>query len=663
MADDLTRNARAAVPEGPATRPTAPLPPDQAAAYDASPEGRATKAQVLKEGRGYFQGSPNTAPTGAAPAGAAPAGAAPTPAGSKWFGSADGWKNFARGPADSPHKTLRMTAPSAPTGLAKAGGAVQGLAGAYNAYEGLQEGDAWKTGVGAADAAAGAALFTPAAPVAGAYLGLRGAWDMGKAAGGAINDNLSEKARDVIGGTINQIGLNTGLWGEDDSAKLMADAQARLAKPADTPRTTAPGAAPDPRNPYADANAAKIAASDAQNKAAAAQDKAAPAAPAGYTSDVTRNGNEYSGTNVRGDISVNGRPPGGGAVSAQNMAAADALASRSGGAADVSGGQGGMALPQAPTVRHSGNDWNARNTLRNAEVSASSITNTRRWGGKGAENSPDVQAYTAMLGNDLALQRAEPGMQLETLRSNNSLRGQKLTADASRYVSDNSLRGTMYSTDATLGAKRMEMQQRLQQQATMGKLWEMSQGKPEVFRGLAMQAGLTDAAKLGGDMAAADQTRTLKNVEDARDTFKDLFQTPGGEIDKNAEANANVMAAKIVPGWENMSAEQRAANRTKVVDAVKLVQGMNATKDTGWLQKIGLDSPNGAYSQLPELVSKDGKRAQVGEVGWWEGMTTPNVGRGDTVITLPNGTKRYLRGQLEESQAALLEQNGAQRQR
>lgn len=388
---------------------------------------------------------------------------------------------------------------------------------------------------------------------------------------------------------------------------------------------------------------------------------AAVATPA--VGNVTRVGNEYSGTNVRGDISVNGRPPGGGAISAQNMAAADALVSRNGGMADVSGGQGGMALPQAPTVRHSGNDWNARNTLRNAEVSASSITNTRRWGGKGAENSPAVQAYKAMLDNDLALQRTEPGVQLETLRSNNGLRGQKLAADASRYGSDNSLRGTMYSADSQLGAKRMEMERSLRQQATMGKLWEMSQGKPEVFRGLAMQAGLTDAAKLGGDMAAADQTRTLKNVEDARDTFKDLFTTPDGKIDKNAEANAHVIATKVVPGWENMSAAERAANRTKVIDAVKLVQGMNSAKDTNWAQKFGLSNPNGAYSQLPELVDKNGKQAQVGDVDWWEGMTTPNVSRGDTVITLPNGTKRYYPGQLEESQAALLEQNGAQRQR
>ncbi len=389
---------------------------------------------------------------------------------------------------------------------------------------------------------------------------------------------------------------------------------------------------------------------------------AAAATPA--VGNVTRVGNEYSGMNVRGDITINGAAPRvGGAISAQNMAAADALASRggSGGAADVSGGQGGMALPQAPTVRHSGNDWQVRNTLRNAEVSASSITNTRRWGGKGAENSPDVQAYTAMLGNDLALQRTEPGVQLETLRSNNGLRGQKLAADASRYGSDNSLRGTMYSADSQLGAKRMEMERSLRQQQLMGGIYQAAGGDPAKAAKLAAGYGLD--GKSFQDMAAADQTRTMKNAEDARDTFKDLFLTPDGKIDKNAEANAHLMAAKVVPGWENMSAAERAANRTKVIDAVKLVQGMNSAKDTNWAQKFGLSNPNGAYSQLPELVDKNGKQAQVGDVDWWEGMTTPNVSRGDTVITLPNGTKRYYPGQLEESQAALLEQNGAQRQR
>lgn len=635
MADDLARNARAAAP----VPPPGPANPGMA-----NPQAQAAYDEMARA---------------KAPPTVEPAAPKPPGAGSKWFGSADDWKNLAKGPADSPHKTLRMTAPSAPTGLAKAGGAVQGLAGAYNAYEGLQEGDAWKAGVGTADAVAGAALFTPAAPVAGAYLGLRGAWDAGKAAGSALYSNLSEKAQDVVGGTLNQIGLNTGLWGEDDSAKLMADAQARLAKPADTPRTTAPGAAPDPRNPYADANAAKIAAADAQNKAA----PAAPAAPPGYTNNVTRVGNEYSGTNVRGDISVNGRPPGGGAISAQNMAAADNLAASN----DITPRLRAQAQYDAEVANAQRiNDMQQRMNgagskaamldLRSPEYLAArnaSVTSTISRDGRPRLRS-EVEAETART-------KMAQDAQIAQMQNQTTQRGQELNADASRYSSDNSLRGTMYSTDATLGAKRMEMERSLRQQQLMGGIYQAAGGDPAKAAKLAASYGLD--GKSFQDMAAADQTRAMKNVEDARDTFKDLFTTPDGKIDKNAEANAHVMAAKIVPGWENMSAEQRAANRTKVVDAVKLVQGMNATKDTGWLQKIGLDSPNGAYSQLPELVSKDGKRAQVGEVGWWEGVTTPNVSRGDTVITLPNGTKRYLRGQLEESQAALLEQNGAQRQR
>ena len=443
----------------------------------------------------------------------------------------------------------------------------------------------------------------------------------------------------------------------------MADAQARAGQSADTLRKTAP-AAPDLRNPYADANAAKIAASDAQN-AAAGQ----PRTPGqNDVRRIDRPGQSPLFTNVADDapyIGNNALMARGNGPNAQNMAAMDNLAA-SGDItprlraqaqydAEVANAQRINAMQQRLYGAGSNAAMLDLRSPENLAARNASVTSTISRDGRPRLRS-EVEAETAR--TKMALDAQSAKMQNQTTQ-----RGQDINAETSRYSSDSSLRGTMYSSDSQLGAKRTEMERSLRQQATMGKLWEMSQGKPEVFRNLAMQAGLTDAAKLGGDMAAADQTRTLKNVEDARDTFKDLFTTPDDKTDKNAEANAHVMAAKIVPGWENMSAEQRAANRTKVVDAVKLVQGMNATKDTGWLQKIGLGNPNGAYSQLPELVSKDGKRAQVGDVGWWEGMTTPNVSRGDTVITLPNGTKRYLRGQQEESQAALLEQNGAQRQR
>ena len=104
---------------------------------------------------------------------------------------------------------------------------------------------------------------------------------------------------------------------------------------------------------------------------------------------------------------------------AQNMAAGESLAARS--QQESMAQQSAGLQPQgvtAPTVRHSGNDWAARNALRNAEVSASSIMNTRQWGGRGAENNPSVLAYQAMLKNDLALQGAQPGVDVAAMREN-----------------------------------------------------------------------------------------------------------------------------------------------------------------------------------------------------------------------------------------------------
>ena len=106
-----------------------------------------------------------------------------------------------------------------------------------------------------------------------------------------------------------------------------------------------------------------------------------------------------------------------GQPNAQNMAAADALVARQTPAGFQPAGSQPAGV-QAPVVRNSTNDWAARKALANAETAASSITNTRRWGGKGAENSPDVQAYQAMLRNDLALQQAQPNMEQAAMREN-----------------------------------------------------------------------------------------------------------------------------------------------------------------------------------------------------------------------------------------------------
>lgn len=745
MADDLVRNARqpldpsrsfaapnTGLPPGPGSAiprtfnaPTGGLPPGMSSNLAGGPAAAAAEAAhgervnpTLKPNNPAFHGDGRYGAPGAAPAapGAAPAAAAPSTA-SKLFGSADDWKNALKGPADSPHKTLRMTVPEAPGKFAKGLGVLQGAMGAKNAYDGIQEGDNWKAGVGAADAVAGAALFTPAAPAAGAYLGLRGAWDGAKMAGAAISDRLSEGAKDAIGGTVNQIGLNTGLWGTDDSAKMQLDAEQRLRGPAQSSApAAAPSARPDPRNPYADANARKIAESDAKNAAGApapggydpnqsrpdlgygpigdrtklTNEQAAIMNPAGRVT-MTRgaNGNmEFSGGNVSGQVSYNdadgkayaggGLPlPGGGSQGFSNFdvapAGADVAMGPGGYAFATSGsglrGQGGSAggagsgytsdgidvrglrgpqadqyaaeVRQARAINqasqrgalHSGNDWESRNTLRNLEFDAS----TKLGGRKIYQN--------AVAMDQLKRAGADPGSVART------------TADASRYDSDNSLRGQMYTADAQRGGKQAETQQKLREQQLMGALWKAADGNPAVFQNLAMRYGLADAAKQGGDMVGAQQTRAKANSEDAQSTFKGLFTDKDNKRDEHAEAQAHQLASQIVPGWENMGIEQRNANRAKVVDATRAVQGMNSLRNNGWLQAAGWDKPTPEYSQLPDL---DG--ATVSDVGFLEGAARKAVGKNDIKIALRNGENRFIpAGTLSEAQLRMLQDNGATR--
>lgn len=86
---------------------------------------------------------------------------------------------------------------------------------------------------------------------------------------------------------------------------------------------------------------------------------------------------------------------------------------------------------RAPTVAHSGNDWQARKDLQNLETGASSIANRPEWSatgmarfrGGGAQSGPPpaVAAYQAALQTDSALRQAQPGLEAETMRQNAGL--------------------------------------------------------------------------------------------------------------------------------------------------------------------------------------------------------------------------------------------------
>ena len=171
-----------------------------------------------------------------------------------------------------------------------------------------------------------------------------------------------------------------------------------------------------------------------------------PAAPAlsapsaaSTTSDVTRVGNSYSGSNVAGDITINGQAPrADGQVSSQNMTAADNLAGSQGiGARERLLSAGGVqdtgpVMPGSFTGGYSGTIGSTstygnmrgrspEQRLRDAEVSASSITNKPEWGGRGAQNNPAMLEYRAALQQDSNIRQNQAGAELEAQRQAGSL--------------------------------------------------------------------------------------------------------------------------------------------------------------------------------------------------------------------------------------------------
>ena len=157
---------------------------------------------------------------------------------------------------------------------------------------------------------------------------------------------------------------------------------------------------------------------------------------------ITRTGNSYTGpANISGDVMINGAAPGGGAISAQNMAAADALAGRQAqeSLARVLGQMPNSAQGvQVPTIRTSANDWQSRNDLRNLEVSASSITNNGgRFDPTGGRN-PAALAYRAALETDNALRASAPGLAQQAMREQGDTQraGLQVTASGLNAAAD-----------------------------------------------------------------------------------------------------------------------------------------------------------------------------------------------------------------------------------
>lgn len=191
---------------------------------------------------------------------------------------------------------------------------------------------------------------------------------------------------------------------------------------------------------------------------------------------------------------------------------------------------------QAPTVRHSGNDWAARKQLANLETAASSITNRRRWGGQG-DRSDDSQAFQRAVGNDLALQGAENNMN-QAVMDQRGLNARARLADVGS-TQRAQLQEQAAGARALLADSGADRRQAVQETGDSERAGMAVQGQTLAAVIKARQAAAVEAAKLGkeGLQQAKDTQDIFTIIDEARPLMKDATGSYGGQaLDKLAQA-------------------------------------------------------------------------------------------------------------------------------
>lgn len=307
----------------------------------------------------------------------------------------------------------------------------------------------------------------------------------------------------------------------------------------------------------------------------------------------------------RGQYSDNpagmGFAPGAGNPSANNIAAADALASRS--AADVAGlvaaqDARGFQPQQAPQVRHSGNDWQSRNDLRNLEVSASSITNQPRWSGQGGRQAagsvpPAVAAYQAALQTDAELRRAVPSMDQMAMRENAATQrtGMQEQGSNARNTLDNAVRM------ADVGVRGFDAQARRANDARRAAVDERRMTLDENTGNISIRAAQRLESLQNRYAQAKDDTERAAIAREIRDL--------SGKSDETAD-----WAVQVTPQTKNpdgSTSEGSVIRYNKRTGEVQTVNGANRlTKDSPQVQQIVNDTS----------LTRDERKARLQALGF-----------------------------------------------
>lgn len=327
--------------------------------------------------------------------------------------------------------------------------------------------------------------------------------NLANAVPGALGGSASALARTggAISGAINSgtnaargLAVGAGIGGGAAAAAAPA-AASTMASPA---RSTAP--------------ASSVATPQATPPAGSTMGPPSSAAPQEVQPGIFRQGNSFADSAQGAALGNEPR----GLPSRRNDAAGENLASQytargftPGQRTEVEQPRLGFPGYRAPTIAHSGNDWQARKDLQNLETGASSIMNRpefaaagmARFRGGGAQSGPPpaVAAYQAALQTDSALRQAQPGLDAETMRQNAGLMREDMQQSGGVQREAMQQAGETGRTGMRLGIE----QQRLQGEAEARGFKTRAQRQEEQLRNTLLDPNATPQQKLQAQQSLA----------------------------------------------------------------------------------------------------------------------------------------------------------------
>lgn len=184
--------------------------------------------------------------------------------------------------------------------------------------------------------------------------------------------------------------------------------------------------------------------------------------------------------------------------------------------------------------------------------------------------------------------------------------------------------------------------------------WNQAGGDARLAAELAYADGDTDAPF--ADIAKNAQTLDFNAGNNAL-VGLEQFMKPGedGKIPESERARVRGLAQSVVPGFLTMNERERREKQPVVNAALKIVEGINDTRNNRWAQAVGFDRSSPEARSLPDF----GKGAVLEDVGFLQGAATPGVQRKDYRIRMANGLEYYLpSNSVDEEVLKLLKQRG-----